>query len=240
MKFSKIFGIQISSVSRNVLLQNIEEAISLKNNKKITYAHFNTLNQLYRNRTLITLFNQFDYVHPDGVGILLTSKILFGGNRLDKRISGSDFYPELIKNAIRKSWRIFFFGDKLGTLEQIPLKNPKLNVAGYISGYDFDNDSVVNKINYVKPDILIVGLGQPKQEMWINEEKDELNVAVIIAVGDGIKVFAGTKKRGPKFIQKMGLEWFVRLIYNPKLYWKRYLIGIPLFILRVLKEKYRK
>lgn len=240
MQLFELFGIKINNISGNELLQFINEAISLKYNKKITYAHFNTLNQLYENKSLSFLFNQFDYVHPDGIGILLGSKLLFSEDGLDKRITGSDFYPTLISTAIQKKWRMFFFGDKPEILERIRIKNSELIVTGHIPGYDYDSDGVVKQVNKTKPDILIVGLGQPLQEKWIIENKDNLDVNVIIAVGDGIKVFAGIKPRGPKFIQKMGLEWLIRLIHNPRQYWKRYLIGIPLFIFRILKEKYKK
>lgn len=240
MQLFELFGIKINSISENELLQIVNEAISLEYRINITYTHFNTINQLYGNKSLSSLFNQFDYVHPDGIGILIGSKLLLGKDGLNKRITGSDFYPTLLRTAIQNKWRMFFFGDTTETLELICIKNSKLNVTGYIPGYDYDSDIVVKEVNKTEPDILIVGLGQPLQEKWIMENKDNLDVNVLLAVGDGIKVFAGVKPRGSKFIQKIGLEWFVRLIHNPKQYWKRYLIGIPLFIFRVLKEKYKK
>jgi len=240
MQLFELFGIKINNTSANELLQFVNEAITLRYHKKITYTHFNTLNQLYENKSLPFLFNQFDCVHPDGIGILIGSKLLLGKDGLDKRITGSDFYPTLIRTAIQKKWRIFFFGDKPEILERICKKNSELIVTGYIPGYDYDSDIVVKEVNKTKPDILIVGLGQPLQEKWIIENKDNLYLNVILAVGDGIKVLAGIKPRGPKFIQKIGLEWFVRLIHNPKQYWKRYLIGIPLFIFRIIKEKLKQ
>ncbi|MEJ2613977.1 MAG: WecB/TagA/CpsF family glycosyltransferase [Ignavibacteriaceae bacterium] len=110
-------------------------------------------------------------------------------------------------------------------------------MCGYQDGYNIENEKLIEKINDLLPDILIVGLGCPKQEEWIVKFKDYLNVKIILAVGDGIKVFAGTKIRGSNLFRTSGLEWFIRLITNPSRYWKRYLLGIPLFIIRVIKFK---
>ena len=115
------------------------------------------------------------------------------------------------------------------------LQHTDIVIAGYNNGFAYENDKLLGMINKSKPDILVVGMGSPKQEEWIMNCKGNLDVKIIIAVGDGIKVFSGTKKRGPKVIQKLGLEWLVRLFFEPKRLWKRYLIGIPLFFIRLIK-----
>jgi N-acetylglucosaminyldiphosphoundecaprenol N-acetyl-beta-D-mannosaminyltransferase len=178
-------------------------------------------------------------VHPDGIGVFLASKFLYGKNGFTKRITGSDFYIELIKGSLKNNWSFFFFGDTDETLSKISKTNPDLFVKGFCNGFNFNNDKLIKDINTAKPDILIVGLGSPKQEDWIVTNRDNVNAKVIVAVGDGIKVFAGTKKRGTKLVRILGLEWFVRLINEPKRLWKRYLIGIPLFIFRILYYKFR-
>jgi len=206
--------------------------------KSITYVNSNTLNLVFDNNKLLNIFNQFDLIHPDGMGVIIASQLLYGKKGLKKRITGSDFYPILNQVAIKNKWRVFFFGDKDTTLKKIVKINPRLIVTGWHNGYTYNDDEIVTEINNSKTDILIVGLGCPKQEKWIVENKDRLSVKVIIAVGDGIKVFAGIKKRGNRFMQTLGLEWVARLINNPMLYWKRYLIGIPLFLIRVIRLKY--
>lgn len=237
MNSIKIFGLSIAKTNNLDLINYIENEISFDRNSLITYVTFNSLNEYYSKKVAMSIYNKFDLIHPDGIGVYFASKLLFGADYFKERFTGSDFYPTLIEAAIQHKWKIFFFGDKLETLEQIPIKNSELNVVGYISGYDFDNDNVVKKVNNAKPNILIIGLGQPRQEKWVIDNKEKLTTNVVIAVGDGIKIFAGTKQRGLKVIQKIGLEWLVRLVYNPKLYWKRYLIGIPLFIFRIIKER---
>ena len=232
-----IFGCVINALDYNSLTEVVDYTITNGEKLLVTYANFNTLNILYRKKELTEVFPQFNIVHPDGIGVLIASKILFGKSGLKKRFSGSDFYPILIEQAIKNNWNIFFFGDKLSTLENISKNHCELKIAGVQKGYNFDNEVLVAQINKSKPDILIVGLGCPKQEQWILKNKDKITPCVIMAVGDGIKVFAGTKTRGPLFLQNIGMEWLVRLIFNPGLYWKRYLLGIPLFIARILKYK---
>lgn len=173
------------------------------------------------------------------MGVYASSRLLYGQQGLKQRISGSDYYALLVEHSIKNHWRLFFFGDCDNIYEGLKTKNPQLTIVGFQNGYDYDSKTLISSINGSRANILIVGLGQPKQEKWIVENRDKLEVNVIIAVGDGIKVFAGTKKRGYKIIQLLGFEWLVRLVNNPKLYWKRYILGIPLFIFRIIIFKFK-
>jgi N-acetylglucosaminyldiphosphoundecaprenol N-acetyl-beta-D-mannosaminyltransferase len=232
-----IFGVKISIVTNRSLLKKISDFLNQREQKIITYVTANSLNIAYDNYEVKRLFNKFDVVHCDGIGVYFASKFLFGNNAMTERMTGSDFYHLLIETSIINSWKLFFFGDETATLEKIHLNNPSLTVVGMQNGFNYTSDNVVKKINNSKADILFVGLGCPRQEHWIIKNKENLNVRVILAVGDGTKVFAGTKKRGNILIRKLGLEWFIRLIFNPKIFWKRYVIGIPLFLHRVIIYK---
>ena len=233
-----IHDIKLSYLKISDILKLISTCISNNEKKVITYFNVNTFNILSTNKSSINDFKEFDLVHPDGLGILLASKILFGKDGFSTKITGSDLYVELITYSINNNYSFFFFGDSEETLEQISSTNPSLNVKGYHNGFNYENTNLIGKINEAAPDILLVGLGSPKQEEWIVQNRFMINPKVIIAVGDGIKVFAGTKKRGPKIFQKLGLEWIVRIFFEPKRLWKRYIIGIPLFTFRIIKFKF--
>lgn len=235
-----IYGLKIKNVSYDSMLDYISDAINKGEKKNITYANANTINWLFRNNQIEGKLNSFDIVHHDGIGIYLASKILYGSKGFSERVTGSDFYPLLASEASKNYWKIFFLGHDEKTLSKIEPVYPKLNICGYNEGYNFDNNEVIKKINLHNPDILIVGLGAPKQENWILENKDRLNYRVCIAVGDGIKVFSKTKARGPSFLRKIGFEWLFRAIVNPLKYGKRYLIGNPLFLYRIIKLKMTK
>lgn len=232
-----ILYVEISKVDYSDIQISIKNTFLEGKQIVITGANVNTINLALEKLKFREVLSKFNLVHPDGIGVFLASKFLYGKNGFSKRITGSDFYIELIKESLKNNWSFFFFGDTDETLSKISKANPDLYVKGFCNGFNFNNDKLIKDINTAKPDILIVGLGSPKQEDWIVTNRDNVNAKVIVAVGDGIKVFAGTKKRGTKLVRILGLEWFVRLINEPKRLWKRYIIGIPLFILRVLKYK---
>jgi N-acetylglucosaminyldiphosphoundecaprenol N-acetyl-beta-D-mannosaminyltransferase len=235
-----ILKLKIQKIDYINLIEKIKEAIKYKKQLTITYCNAHTSNSCYNSEEYKKLIEKFDIVHPDGFGVYFASKFLYGSEGFNNRITGSTFYQILLDEGINKGWRFFFFGDKELTLKKISPNNPQLKVAGYHNGFDYESTEILNKIANSKPDILIVGMGSPKQEKWIVDFRTKLKVNIIIAVGDGIKVFSGTKKRGPKFIQKIGLEWLVRLFYEPKRLWRRYLIGNPLFAIRIMKCKLLK
>ncbi|WP_276977401.1 WecB/TagA/CpsF family glycosyltransferase [Flavobacterium filum] len=233
-----LFGIRLNDISYAEILDSIQKTIENQNQQTICYVNVNSINLSILNDKIKNLFSEFNIVHADGFGVFLGSKILYGKDGLSHRLNGSDLYEKLIYDCIRYNYKLFFFGDRDEALIQIKRKQPQINVVGVQNGFEFDSTSIVNKINQAVTDILIVGMGTPKQEEWINRNKRNLKVSVIISVGDGIKVFSGTKRRGLKIFQKLGLEWMVRLFYEPKRLWKRYLIGIPLFIFKVIKYKF--
>jgi len=235
-----IFGVNINKIDYGILLGKIYIAIEKKQKLSIAYANSSTLNNSYSNSHNQDLLNSFELIHADGIGVFLASKLLYGKNGLSSRMTGSDFYAKLIEEGVKRKWRFLFFGHDKPTLVKIRTQNPGLNITGINEGYSFDTDELTERINNSGTDILVIGLGFPKQEIWINENKNKLKCSVIIAVGDGIKVFAGTKKRGTALIRKLGLEWTVRLIFSPLKYWKRYVIGNPLFLYRIIKFKLSK
>ncbi len=239
IKKAKIFGILLSDLDYNSLLQLTVESISQKKKVAIGYCTAHILNLAYNNNSLKTLLNSFEYLHPDGIGTFIALKILCGKKSIKAKITGSDFYPILIREAIKNNWSFYFFGDSNDVLNCINFNFPMLNIVGIKSGFNFDDKEIILDINKKDVNILIVGLGTPLQEEWVVKNKNFLFVNVIFTVGDGIKIFAGTKQRGPIIVQRLGLEWLVRLISNPVKMWKRYLIGIPQFLLRVILNKFR-
>jgi N-acetylglucosaminyldiphosphoundecaprenol N-acetyl-beta-D-mannosaminyltransferase len=233
----KIFGVKINKLTNEGFLNLISHAITNRLKITIAYANAHTLNQCHSNIALAELLNSMDYIHPDGVGVFWASKKLYGKSGLNERITGSDFYPLLINECIRNDWSIFFFGHRNATLEKISQLHPNLRIAGTAEGYDYDNDEVIQKINESRPDILIIGLSFPLQEKWMREFKEMIDCRVLLAVGEGIKVFSGEKKRGPVLLRKFGLEWLVRVVSNPASNLNRYLTGNPQFVTRVIMQK---
>ena len=235
-KIVYIFNVGIAGVSYESLINLIDNTIKENGKKIIGYATVHNLNIIYLNPHIREIFNKFDLIHPDGIGVFLGSRFLYKKSGFMKRMTGSDFYPVLINESIKNKWNLFLFGEKEEILKKVNIDN--LNVVGKISGYNFNTEDVILSINNSGTDILLVGLGCPLQEEWIVNNKEKLNAKIILAVGEGIKVLAGVKKRGPVFLRSLGLEWVTRLILNPKKLWNRYVFGIPLFIYRIIKYKF--
>lgn len=230
----------IDNIDYSGLSAKIYLAIDTSKQISIAYANANTINLTYKDKKLIDTLNSFDIIHPDGIGVYFASRYLYGRNIIPDRITGSDLYLVLALNAEKNKWKIFFFGHDEDTLSKISNYIPGLIVSGTHNGFVYDDLEIINQINSSQSDILIVGLGTPIQENWVNKYKTKLNSKVILCVGEGIKVFAGEKRRGPVFLRKFGLEWLTRFIANPIKYFKRYIIGNPLFLYRIFIIKMRK
>ncbi len=189
--------------------------------------------------------NSADIINADGQAVVWASKIL--GKPLKERVAGIDLMQNLVKLAYQKKYKIFFFGareDIVQKVVQIYQKqySPEI-IAGYRNGYfTMEEEPVIaREIAESGADILFVAISSPKKENFLNTYKNELkNVFFIMGVGGSFDVIAGKVKRAPKWMQNAGLEWFYRLIQEPKRMWKRYLIGNSKFIGLVLKEKFSR
>lgn len=235
----KIFDISLHEVNSNSLIRRIKQAIL--ENKKITigYATANTLNLIYHDASLKKTFSSFDLIHPDGIGTFFASKVLYSKEGFKQRFTGSDFYNYFWSEINKNKWGVFFWGDDEFTLQKTKQNDENNLILGVQNGYQYSVEEVIATINKASPKILIVGMGTPKQEKLVELVLNRINTNVVICVGDGIKVFAGTKVRGPKFVQILGFEWLIRFVNSPKKYFKRYIIGNSLFIWRIFKYKQR-
>lgn len=121
--------------------------------------------------------------------------------------------------------------------EKLKALYPGIQIAGIQHGYETDNEKVIAKINEAKPDILFVAMGSPKQENWINANRDQLYPTIYQGVGGSFDVLAGNVKRAPKAFQKVGLEWFYRLMMEPKRIKRQ--MALPKFLLEVVRNTKR-
>lgn len=179
---------------------------------------------------------------PDGFSLVITAGLY--GQRLKRRVYGPDLMLEFLKISERKGYSNFFYGSTEGTLELLvkALKDrfPRLKIAGYYSP-PFSASLQLKKeeigmINDSAPDVLWVGLGGVKQERWMYESKDKLNIPVLVGVGAAFDFLAGMKPQAPRWIGNTGFEWLFRLVSEPNRLWRRYLITNFLFIYYVGKE----
>lgn len=187
------------------------------------------------------LLQDADMATADGMPLVWGARIL--GVSLEGRVAGSDMIPALAERAAQKGYSIYFFGAAPGVAQQaadtLKEKYPELKVAGvmsppYSSVLEVDR-SILDEIKAADPDILLVALGNPKQEKFIGMYGRELGVPVMIGIGATLDFIAGHMQRAPEWMQNAGLEWLYRLLQEPRRMWKRYvvdMVGFNLFFLR--------
>ncbi len=214
------------------LINEIKTFIVTANPEILTYAHAHPSYKM--------ILKKANYVIPDGVGIILASKIL--ENPLQGRLAGFDLMERLLQIANKRKLRIYLLGTKPNIIEfaaaNIQKKYPFIKLAGFHHGYfSKDDDSIVEEIKKKNPDIVFVGLGFPKQEKWISKNLPHLQKGVFIGVGGSLNVWAGVEKRAPKIWRTLNIEWLYRAIKQPARV-KR-LAAIPIFLRRVIQLKFR-
>ena len=241
-KFFDIYGIKILKATRNDIISLITESVQTKRTINIGYINANVFIKCLKNEELSSQINKFLLI-PDGVGLYLASKILYGKDGLIKRIVTTDLWYQLLEIANENRYKIFFLGGSVEAASMLEKKirtsYPNLIITGVIDRDSYNDFNTIERLNESESDILLVGLGTPLQENWIHQNSDKVNIPVQIAVGSALEFFSGNYKRAPLVLRKIGLEWFYRLLKEPKRLWKRYLIGIPVFVFKVLCYKVR-
>lgn len=237
MEKIEILGVPIDNVSMQDALLKLESMLSYGGKSAIFTPNSEIVVMAEKNAELSFALSDASMLLPDGIGIVHASKIL--GTPLKEKVAGCDFCSEIFKKYQDGSLKMFFLGGKPGVselaAENLKKQYKKLNIVGVNDGYFKEDAEVIEKINELKPDILFVCLGAPKQEIWINKNKNAIDAKVFIGAGGTIDVLAGTVKRAPEFYIKHGLEWFYRLKSQPSRAFR--MAKLPLFALKVLGYK---
>jgi N-acetylglucosaminyldiphosphoundecaprenol N-acetyl-beta-D-mannosaminyltransferase len=183
-----------------------------------------------------------ELVVPDGTGVVWAARVL--GRPVPGRIAGIDLTTALLGRAAESGRQVFFLGAEPGIAEQAAARLrerlPQLRIAGWHHGYFSQdrNGDVIERINASGADLLLVAMGVPRQELWIADNRDRLNVKVAIGVGGAFDVFAGKVRRAPAWLQRLGLEWAYRVIKEPRRV--RRLGALPRFVWRTLRAARRE
>lgn len=238
----ELFGISID----NLTIQESLAAVSKKNIKgcrKIFFINVNSINQSNKNIHLKKAINNADLKLVDGSGVRLAAKMK--GLSIKDNVNGTDFLPHLCRVMENNCQSVYLLGADKGIAEQaafqIKTAFPKLRVAGYQHGYfpKSDTNTVIERINESSADFLLVAMGSPHQELWIDQNAHRLNVGYAIAVGGLFDFVAGKIPRAPHWMREIGLEWVYRLMQEPRAKFSRYVIGNPLFVFQCWLEKRR-
>lgn len=235
-----ILNVDIDNLSRLDFLEQLEDGVVFTPN-------VDHLIQLQHNQDFLIAYETADYKICDSTILMYASQFL--GTPIQEKISGSDLLPEFCAyHQNNPNVQIFLLGG-MGDVAQMAQRriNEKFGrnivVSAYSPSFGFEKDEeeclkIVQQINESGATVLAVGVGAPKQELWISKYKDRLpNIKIFLAVGAAIDFAAGHKDRSPQWASEIGLEWLYRLLSEPRRLWKRYLIDDLPFVWLILMQK---
>jgi N-acetylglucosaminyldiphosphoundecaprenol N-acetyl-beta-D-mannosaminyltransferase len=240
-----VLGVKISKLSLNDFLGRLDQLATAKSKAVIQYANVHVLNMACQNHWLRGFYNDCEIVFCDGHGVKLAAEFL--GSTLPERFTPPDWLPLWVARCIETERTLFFLGGREGIADKAAQvlieRHTGLRVVGTHHGFfakqqdGQENQDVVELINRANPDVLVLGFGTPTQEEWIAENRAQLQVGLILVVGAMFDYIAGRVPRGPRWLTDHGFEWLSRLFFEPGRLWNRYLIGIPLFFIRVFRQR---
>lgn len=228
----KFMNTEIDNLTMEEALDAIDDLIRQNKNAYVVTPNVDHIVQLEAGGELCEVYKNADLILTDGKPLLWIAK--WYGTPIKEKVSGSDLFPRLCEMAARKGYNMFFLGAAEGiaakAAENLTERYPELNVVGtYSPPYGFEKDiaemqKITTMIKKVKPHILIVGLGCPKQEKFILHNREKLGVPISLGLGASFDFEARNIKRCPKWMADHGLEWLFRITQDPKRLVKRYLV----------------
>ncbi len=239
-----ILNIWVDKVSRNEAIVRVKHFLTLGKRPHSIFAVNPEKNfSVLKDPAFYEVIKNADLLLPDGVGVVLAARILYGVKI--ERIPGSEFIFEICNIAATNQYRVFVYGAKeevnKKAVEALKELYPKISIAGRANGYvdQTEMPDLVDRINASKADILFLALGSPRQEKWYADHKDQLkNIKICQGLGGTLDTIAGNVRRAPKIWQKFSVEWLYRLITDPRRI-KRQKV-LPLFAAMVIMEKIKR
>jgi N-acetylglucosaminyldiphosphoundecaprenol N-acetyl-beta-D-mannosaminyltransferase len=245
MPLFSVLGVRIRTISCREAIAMLDEIVDRHEQRarSVFFVNAHTLNLAAADPSLRAVLNDGDFVFPDGTGVRWAAKLQ--GVRVLENLAGTDFVPSLFRATADHGHSYFLLGADDRTIraaaEYAQRSFPGWRCTGCHHGYltdDATDAAAVEAINAAKPDVLLVGMGNPLQEQWIHRHLPQLRVAVCMGVGGLFDFWAGNVSRSPRWLRWLGHEWVWRLLQEPHKKAARYLLGNPSFLLRVAAERF--
>lgn len=242
-----LLGVRIHALTVADLHQFFTTTIMSRQRARVLNVNAHCLNLAAEQPWLREFLNQAEIVFCDGVGVMLGARLV--GRHIPERITYADWMWQLASFAAQREYSLFFLGAQPGVAQaaadRLLAQHPDLKICGVQHGYferardHAENRAVIERINQARPDILVVGMGMPLQERWLCENWDCLEANIGLTGGAVFDYLSGDLQRAPRWMTDNGLEWLGRLLIEPSRLWRRYLVGNPLFLMRVLRDRLR-
>ncbi|MDO5040843.1 MAG: WecB/TagA/CpsF family glycosyltransferase [Peptoniphilus sp.] len=247
MKKISIFGADVLNIDFSEAVEMVKNLLKEDKFHYVVTPNTEIVYDAKDNPKILNIINSADMSIADGIGLIYGSRIR--KKPLKERVTGFDLSMEILNICEREGYSLYLLGTKphivKSAYENLRAQRPELKVVGYNDGFfkgahigyegHEEEQRVIEEIDRLKPDVVFLGLGYPKQEIWIDTHKDKLNTRLIIGNGGVIDIIAGEVKRAPDIFIKLNLEWFYRLMSNPSRIKRQ--LAIPKFLISVLLDK---
>lgn len=243
----EIFNVNIVSGNLNDFSDELVAKICCSKNPLIVLpASMNDIYWQKKNQNYLKVLSEVDFVTPDGMPLVWLQKI--NGEKSAKRIYGPDLMKSVIDKGQRVKLKHFFYGATEKTVKDLKYRIEEdyagVDIVGEFSPpfrdlNKYEEKLFVEKIKRTKPDVVWVGMSSPKQVFWAYKWKKRLKVKAIICVGAAFDFNSGNKRQAPSWMQSSGMEWFFRLMLEPRRLWRRYVVQMPYIIIMFIREVFR-
>lgn len=231
-----ILGVQFHKLTHTEAVKQILAFMEEQKKASVFTPNPEIVIEAYKDTKLRDILNESPMVIADGIGIIYGSRII--RKPLPMRVAGYDVLQSLFEQMAHMDLKVFFYGSGPGVAEKakeaMEAKYPGLKIVGTLHGYHKDQDMVLSTIKKAQADLILVGLGAPRQEKWVHQYADSFDKGVFFGCGGSMDGMAGVVKRAPKLFIKLNLEWFYRLMKQPSRF-KR-MLRLPLFLVKMLFE----
>jgi len=237
----EILGIPIACIDASEALMEIERLQQRQSPALVAYINAHSINLARENFSYRDVLVASDLNLNDGSGVALAARIQ--GRRFKENLNGSDFNVDILRLASRRAWSVFLLGAAEGVADtaaqRLKARIDGLNIVGTHSGYfkETSTEKVVAAIRASEADLVMVAMGNPRQEEWLAANLESTGARIGVGVGAFFDFTAGTVPRAPGWMNRFGVEWVWRLAQEPRRMWRRYIVGNPLFLARVVRSR---
>jgi N-acetylglucosaminyldiphosphoundecaprenol N-acetyl-beta-D-mannosaminyltransferase len=234
-----MFGLTMKNLSMDEATDFLLQVMDEKQPRRLAFVNPACINIAMKDQSYRKILEDSDWIFPDGIGIQVACKML--GKRMKANLNGTDLFPALADAMQGTSHGCYLFGAGHGVVDDMAANlrrdYPDLKISGYQHGFltDEETEKVIERINASGASILLVAMGVPLQEKWIERYWGRLNVPLVMGVGGLFDFMSGRMPRAPEWMRELGLEWLFRLLQEPRRMWRRYVIGNVVFLWNVMR-----
>lgn len=237
------FGLNLTNATESEVLLWLMKQVKEKRKNTINFINAHCINVASQDDSYYRVLRNSQHLLPDGSGIRMA--LTMRGITLKANLNGTDMFPSICEHAAERGFSLYLMGAEPGIAQKVASnmqrRYPKLCIAGVRNGFfsQEEEPAVVDQINQSGAHILLVAMGVPKQEVWLERNQDRLNTVLNFGVGGLFDFYSEQVSRAPLFLRKLGLEWVWRLLQEPGRMWRRYILGNPLFVFRAWLDRRR-